>query len=150
MRTINNIRVIALAAACAVGTTALVAQPPRGGPGGIAQGLLGMLGDAIDLTEAQRTQIRSIMRQSLEANQSLVDQMRALHEQERAAVKANKSEQDLRALAQQSATLLAQANGARLVAEAKAYQVLTPAQREKLDKLASSLPRRPRGPRPPQ
>lgn len=162
MKTISNInwiRVTALAAISAVGSTGALAQgpggdrPPMGGPhggphggpgaGGIGGVLTGMMGAAIDLTDAQRTQIRSILDQSADANKDLFSQLRTLHEQERAAVKANKSEQELRSLAQQSATVMAQANGARLVAEAKVYQVLTPTQREKLDKITSSVRQRP-------
>ncbi len=173
IKNIRWFRVTALTVVSAVALTSAMAQgpgggrppagggpqqggPPQGGPGGggpggggIAQSLAGLMGYALDITEAQRTQIRSIVEQSVQANQSVLNQLRTLHEQEVAAVKANKSEQELRALAQQASTVMAQANGARLVAEAKVYQVLTPAQRDKLERITSALRERARAFRPP-
>jgi len=154
----NWIRVTALAVISTVGLSSVaLAQPPgggrppqggqRGGPGGpggpdgggLARQLGGMLGWALDLTDAQRTQVRTIVTQAMQGSQALANQLRTLREQELAAVKANKSEQELRSLAQSSATLLAQLHGAQLVTEAKVYQVLTPAQRDKLERIRTAM-----------
>lgn len=120
------------------------ANPPGGpdGPrgGGLSRDLAGFLGDAIDLSDAQRAQIRTIAGQTRQIAEPIHEQLERIHEQERAAVEAGKPEQELRTLAQSAAPLITQLHAAQLISDAKAYAILTPAQKAKLEKM------RPEGP----
>lgn len=112
---------------------------PRGGhgPGG---GFLGpMAATALGLTDAQKAEIKSIVEGTREANRAMHEQLKPIHEQERAAVKAGKSDAELQALAHSAAPLMAQLHASRLSAQAKMYKVLTPEQREKLESLRSNM-----------
>jgi Spy/CpxP family protein refolding chaperone len=104
------------------------------GPGSI---LGPMMGAALDLTDAQKAEIRAIYQNARQANQSLHDQLRTIHEQELAAIKAGKSDAELQSLANSAGPLMAQLHASNLIAQAKAYKVLTPEQREKLEQLRS-------------
>jgi Spy/CpxP family protein refolding chaperone len=105
------------------------------GPG-FGGGLLGgMMAAALDITDAQKEQIRAIQQSNREANRAVTEQLRPIREQEREAVKSGASEAALRSLANSAAPLMAQMHANNLVAQSKTLQVLTPEQREKLDKL---------------
>lgn len=93
------------------------------------------MGRALNLTDAQREQIRAIVKQTAEANADVRDQLKSIREQERAAIKAGGSESELKNLAQSAAPVMAQLHGSRLVAQAKIYALLTPEQRQKMDQM---------------
>lgn len=144
-------RVLALAAISLAAIAQGPGGPPPGGPhggpggprgGGLARGLAGFLGDAIDLTDSQRTQVRAILDQTRAVIDPLHEQLERIHEQERAAVTTGKSEQELRAIAQSAAPLLEQIHAAQLIAESKAFALLTAAQKAKLEKMRPEGPRR--------
>lgn len=152
MKFTNRFRVMAMAALAAVGIAGVaLAQGPGGGnrppfgsggpfsgggPGGM---LMGMMGHALDLTDAQKSQIQTIVQSAFQTNQATINQLKTLREQEIAALKAGKSEQELRTLAQTASPVITQLHAAKLVTEAKVYAVLTPAQREKLDKMRTTM-----------
>jgi Spy/CpxP family protein refolding chaperone len=115
------------------------------GPGAGGGFLGGMMAAALDLTDAQKEQIRAIHESAATANQAILDQLKPIREQELAAIKAGKSEAELRSLANSAAPLMAQLHANQLVAHAKIYQVLTPEQREKLDKFRAEAGARARG-----
>jgi Spy/CpxP family protein refolding chaperone len=116
---------------------------PGGGMGGFGEGGFGaghgmfgpMMATALGLTDAQKEQIKSIFESTRTANESTREQMKAIHEQAQAAVKAGKSDAELQSLASSAAPLMTQLHASHLIAAKKAYQVLTPEQREKLESL---------------
>ena len=132
------------AATIALGAFAAVAhaQGPSGraGRGGFGQGLLGgMIGHALNLTDAQKEQIKAIAASAFENNQTLMTQLKAAHETEQAAIKAGKCDAELAQLAQSYAPLHTQLHATRLQTEAKIYKVLTPEQRAKADEIRSEM-----------
>jgi Spy/CpxP family protein refolding chaperone len=145
-----GITAAALVASTGLFAVLLKAQPQPGAwPGGHGMrgpaAVLGMMGYALDLTDAQKGQIRDIMKQTFDANRNVREQLMKVHEQEVNAVKAGRSEAELRALAAQAAPLIANLHAAHLVTGAKVYQVLTPAQRDKADKIREDMKTRIRG-----
>ena len=112
---------------------------PRGGHGDGGDFLGPMAATALGLSDAQKAEIKSIFEQTREANRSIREQLKPIHEQQRAAVKEGKSDAELHALANSAAPLMAQLRASRLVAQAKMYKVLTPEQREKLESLRSNM-----------
>jgi Spy/CpxP family protein refolding chaperone len=140
----TKIAIWGAAAAIAFGGFTVVAQAqgpgggrgPGGGPGGM---LGGMIGHMLDLTDAQKEQIKAIARAAFDANQTLATQLKAAHETEQAAIKAGKPDAELAQLAQSYAPLHTQLHAARLQTEAKIYKVLTPEQRTKLDSVRSKM-----------
>lgn len=132
------------AATIALGGFAAVAhaQGPggRADRGGFGHGLLGgMIGHALNLTDAQKEQIKAITASAFENNQALITQLKAAHETERAAIAAGKSDAELAQLAQSYAPLHTQLHATRLQTEAKIYKVLTPEQRAKADEIRGKM-----------
>lgn len=124
------------------GFTALAhAQKGPGGPHGRGGfGFFGgMMGHALNLTDAQKEQIRSITKEAFTGNQSLRDQLKSAREAEQAAIKAGKSDAELAQLAQSYAALHTQMHTTRLQTEAKIYKVLTPEQQTKLDEMRGKM-----------
>lgn len=119
------------------------AQGPGGrgpgfGPGGGGM-IAGMIGHMLDLTDAQKEQIKAITKSAFDSNQALATQLEAAHEAEQAAIKAGRSDAELAQLAQSYAPLHTQFHAARLQTEAKIYKVLTPEQRAKLDDMRGKM-----------
>lgn len=131
MTTRHCLRAFAVGAALLVSTTAS-AQPPRFAPPG---GMMRRLVRQLALTDTQRSEIRSIVRQTADANASLRDQLNSIRQQERDAIRAGKSEAELRALAESAAPIMAQLHANRLATRAKIYALLTPEQKQKADQL---------------
>jgi Spy/CpxP family protein refolding chaperone len=134
---------MALVGTMALATVAFAQGPgghrgPRGG-GGFPGG---MFGHALNLTDAQKEQIRSITKESFAGNQELRTQLKAARDAEQAAIKAGKSDAELAQLAQNSAPLHAQAHAARLQTEAKIFKVLTPEQQAKLAEIRANMKER--------
>ena len=141
----TKVAIWSTAAALTVGGFAAVAkgQGPGGGMRGPGGGLLGgMIGHMLDLTDAQKEQIKTITTTALDCNQTLMTQLKASREAERAAIQAGKSDAELAQLAQSYAALHTQLHATRLQTEAKIYKVLTPEQRAKADKFRSRMQER--------
>lgn len=100
------------------------------------------MAEALNLTDAQKEQIRSITKEAFASNQALRTQLKAAHEAEQAAIKAGKSDAELVQLAQNSAPLHAQVHAARLQTEAKIFKVLTPEQQAKLAEIRAHMKER--------
>lgn len=107
-----------------------------GGPGPLGGGMLrGMMGAALDLDDAQKEQIRSILEATRTSLQPVMEQLRQNREAAQAAVQAGKSDAELQQIADEGGRLHAQIQGAMLKAHAKVWAVLTPQQKEKWNKL---------------
>ncbi len=119
------------------------AQGPGGGRpghGGFGEGMLGgMIGHALNLTDAQKEQIKTIKTAAFKNNQALMTQLKAARETERAAIKAGNSDAELAQLAQSYAPLHTERHATRLQTEAKIYKVLTPEQRAKADEIRGKM-----------
>jgi Spy/CpxP family protein refolding chaperone len=136
------------AATLAVTAGLLVAQGPgRGhgpgfGPGfpGLGEGgMMRFAGHLLDLTDAQKAQLKTIFQASFQANEGLRAELKKIHEQAEAAVKANKGEVEYTRIANTASPLVAQMAASHMTAMAKAWQVLTPAQREKAEKIRAEF-----------
>ncbi|MBK7930141.1 MAG: Spy/CpxP family protein refolding chaperone [Bryobacterales bacterium] len=121
---------------------------PGGGPGmgmgpgghGGRGGMLGpMAGAALGLTDAQKTQIQEIHTATQAANAPYLEQMKPLRDTELAAIKAGKSEIELKNLAQGMAVLTANIHANHLIAQAKIWKLLTPEQQAKADQLRQNM-----------
>jgi len=108
----------------------------QGGPGGI---LGPMMGAALGLTDAQKTQIQEIHTATQTANAPYFEQMKTLRDTELAAIKAGKSDVELKNLAQGMAVLTANIHANHLIAQAKIWKLLTPEQQAKADQLRQTM-----------
>ena len=113
--------------------------PGFGGPGPGRRGGFGRDGGfflrGIDLTDAQRQQIRELVAQQREQNRELVSQLRAAHEAERKAVEATPiNEQAIRAAAHAVANTQAELAIRQARLRAEIFALLTPEQRAEADK----------------
>jgi len=124
----------ALVASVAIGGAVVSAQRPGAGPG--RGGQAGLALRALDLTEAQREQVRQLTQQHREQTRPLLDRARAAQESRRQALEAIPfNESQIRtaseALAEIETDLAVQ--GARL--QADIYALLTPEQQGTLQKM---------------
>jgi len=105
--------------------------PPRRGPGPDER----MLFHFLDLTDAQKSQIKTIDEAERAKVEPLVQQIRAAHEAiEAATAHGQFNEQQVRALAAAEAQVQVELTVAHVRRQAAVYQVLTPEQRAKLDR----------------
>lgn len=136
-------------------TTGLVAQGPGGhrgrGFGGPGAGMFGgpgggffgpMLGRHLDLTEAQREQVKAIFEASRADTQAIHEQLKGLHEQIRSAVETGNTA-EVEVLASQQGEL----TGKLMAIQAKNMirvrnEVLTSAQIQKLTELRTEMQER--------
>ncbi|HCC55949.1 MAG TPA: hypothetical protein DEQ47_01565 [Solibacterales bacterium] len=119
--------------ALAAGITLAQPAPPEGhGPGGH----MNMLAQRLNLTADQQAQAKAIFEQTSTAAAPLHDQMKALHADITAAVKAN-DQAKLAQLATTLGTLTGQSETLRLQAEARFYALLTPAQQAQFDTMTA-------------
>lgn len=146
MNLMKNVTIWGAAAVLAIGGFSVVAQAqgpgggrgpggPHGGPGA----LMGMLGTAIGLTDAQKAEIKTIFETARTSNASLHEELKASREAEKAAIKAGKSDAELAQLAASYSQLHVRMHTTRLQTEAKVYKVLTPEQRAKVEKLKEEM-----------
>jgi Spy/CpxP family protein refolding chaperone len=110
-------------------------QTPNGtmrGPGRMLQRMAVVL----DLSDSQVSQIRSILRQNMQDNRSLRTQARQARQALLQAVENGKTDQaTLKPLADQVGQAASQVALERAQALGEIYNILTPAQREKANKL---------------
>lgn len=116
--------------------------PMRGGMDG---GILGMnsrlWAAALGLTDAQKAQAKTIFQEARDAARPVTQQLREARAALREAVKAQKSDAEIDALAANEGALLGKLSAIRTKAAAKFYGILTPEQQQKFDSLRA-------GPRP--
>ena len=104
-----------------------------GDMGGMRDGRgMGLMFRGLDLTDAQKDQIKSIMTTSREGNKSLRDQMHSIREQINAATEGgNFDENSIRQLAEQQGALHAKMVIERERVKSQVFNVLTPDQKAK-------------------
>jgi protein CpxP len=106
--------------------------PGRGGPGG-PMGMLPMLGRAIDLTDAQQDQLKTIADSHREEWKALADRARAAHAAVQAAITADTVDEALiRQKSAEAAAVDADMAVARARAHAEVFQILTAEQKAQL------------------
>ena len=102
-----------------------------GGPEG-ALGMFRMLGPELQLTDAQRQQLKSIMDTHRDEWKALADRSRTAHDALTAAITADTVDEALiRSKSAEVGTVEADIAVAAAHARAEAWQILTPEQREK-------------------
>ncbi len=144
----NRIRLVLLAgtALAAAGMLNAQAMPGRVGAGGGDAPRLGrmqqFLAVSLDLTEAQQAQAKEIFAAARASAAPLVAQLRSGRQEMAAALKANQPDAELDRIASRQGVLLGQLAAIRAKAQAKFYALLTPAQRDKAEKLKSLRGRR--------
>ncbi len=99
----------------------------------------GRMAHFLGLTDAQKEQAKSIMREAAQSAKPLRDQLRQERQQLRAAAKANDTQQ-IQALSTTQGQIFGQLAAIRTTAFAKVYNtVLTPEQRTKADQLPQHM-----------
>ena len=96
---------------------------------------------ALNLSDAQKLQAKAIFQQTRQQTQSVRDQLKQNREAMSAAVKANDTAK-IQQLSQAQGPLLAQMVAARAQARAQLYNLLTPEQRAKADRIAARMQKR--------
>ena len=127
----------------------------RGGPGG-PMGALGPLGPImrqVNLTDAQREQVRSIVESHRDEMQALGERARPAHEALQAAINSGMfDEGTIRARYAEVANVEADVAVAQARVYSEVFQILTPEQQAEVTKLQGEMkerrPERGRGPRP--
>ena len=92
---------------------------------------------ALNLTDAQKLEIRQIFQDSRAANADVRKQLQTQRASEREAIKSGAPAAQLEALASEAAPLLAKVEANRLVTQSRIYAVLTPEQREQAERMRS-------------
>jgi Spy/CpxP family protein refolding chaperone len=87
------------------------------------------LPDSLRLTEAQRNAIRALVEAFHAANAADLAALRTIHQQVRDAIRAGKSREEIRAIAQRAEPILERLRPAMQALHAAIWAVLTPAQR---------------------
>ena len=138
----RRIQIVAVAGAlvvvlAGVGTFAF-AQGPGGfrGRGPMAGPRAGLPLEALNLTDAQREQVRQLMQQHREQTRPLVDRLRAAHEAQRQAVEAIPADEArIRAATGERAAVEAELAVHRARLQADVYALLTPEQQQRAQQL---------------
>jgi len=133
---------IALALVLAAGAITAVCAARAGGPGNMVFGhRMGWIARKLDLTDAQKTQIQSMIQAERPNFAPLVKQLAANHEQLLVATRGGSfDEAQLRTLANQQAQTLAELMVIRERVISKVYNtVLTPDQKTKADTLRQQM-----------
>jgi periplasmic protein CpxP/Spy len=90
---------------------------------------------ALNLTDAQKEQARTIFQQAHQLAQPIRQELKQNREKLSAAAKASNNDGEIQKLATEQGRLLGELIAIRSEASAKFYQMLTPAQRVKKDQL---------------
>ena len=112
-----------------------IAQPhggPRGGGDFFGGGMLDSFGDYLDLTDAQRTQIKQIVEKEKPTMEPLFKQEMESHKQMMQLIQGGFDEAKAQAIATQGAQIHAQLEVQHARVASEAYQVLTAEQKTKL------------------
>ena len=118
------------AAAATLGMGGLVAQHKLGRHG--------RMGAALGLTDAQKSQAKTIFQNSHQIARPVADQLRQDRQALQAAIQAGKSDQELQQLAAAQGADIGKLAGIRASAAAKFRAILTPEQQQKLDTMKST------------
>ena len=132
-------------AVTALAAGSLFAMPAHTG----RAGRFDVMATRLGLTDAQKTQAKSIFADQHQAAKPIVQQLRQERQAVRAAVKAGKSDQEIQQLASAEGPQLAQLAGLRASAHAKFLAILTPAQQQQLASMRQARQAHHRGQTPP-
>jgi protein CpxP len=99
------------------------------------------MAQALNLTDAQKAEAKSMFQQTRQATQPVRDQLKQTRQELAAAVKANDTAAIERLSAKQG-QLMGRLTAARTEAMAKFYQTLTPEQKTKADQLHQNMRQR--------
>ena len=97
------------------------------------------LGQALNLTDAQKEQAKTIFQQARQAAQPLREQLKANRQALMAAAKAGNNDAQVQQLATAQGQLVGQMSAIRAEAFGKFYATLTPEQRAKADQMQQNL-----------
>jgi Spy/CpxP family protein refolding chaperone len=106
--------------------------PFAGHPG---ERIIGFVSDYLDLTPAQQAEAKALFESSRTANAAVVAQLKTIAMQAHDAVKAGKSDAELQQIAASVGPLVSQVAANHLKAMSRFYNLLTPEQKGKADKL---------------
>jgi Spy/CpxP family protein refolding chaperone len=133
-------------AVAALGTASLFAQTPPPAQHFQHQGRSGaMMAAALNLTDAQKSQMKSIFQEARQSSQPVRQQLRQTRQSLQAAVQAGNSDQ-IQQLSATEGTEMGQLAAIRASARAKMFKMLTPEQQQKLSTLQASMHGRHHGP----
>jgi Spy/CpxP family protein refolding chaperone len=100
---------------------------------------LAFIASYLDMTDAQKAQAKTILQDSRTAGQPLFSQLKQGRQAMIAAIKANKPEADLKAIADAQAPVMSQLAVQKALTGEKLWALLTPDQQAKAEKLHSSF-----------
>lgn len=127
---------LAFSAVTVFSAVSLLAQGP--GPGHFGRGGEHFLATALDLTDTQQAQQKTILANERAASKPLMQQLRTQREAVEQAIEGGQSAEQVSQLAAQEGALLGQLEGIRASARQQLYSILTPAQQKKMIALQSA------------
>jgi periplasmic protein CpxP/Spy len=130
-------KIFAVVLTGALAATLAIAQSGRPGAGGRGH-FQQLIATALDLTDAQKAQAKTIFEAARTQAQPLTQQLKQGHQSMAAAVKANDAAQ-IQSLATAQGSLMGQVAAIHGKAMAQFYQILTPDQKAKADTLHSQM-----------
>jgi len=134
----NFFRIAAVAVLGIAATGFAIAQGPgfgHFGAGNPGERIMGFVADYLDLTPAQQAQAKALFESARTANAAAATQLKSIAGQAHEAVKAGKSDAELQQIANSVGPLVSQIAGSHLKAMSRFYNLLTPEQKAKADKL---------------
>jgi Spy/CpxP family protein refolding chaperone len=131
-------------AVAALGTASLFAQTP---PPARHHHQHDLFAAALNLTDAQKTQMKSIFQGARQSAQPIRQQLQQTRQSLQAAIKAGNSNQ-IQQLAATEGTEIGQLAAIRASARAQMFKMLTPEQQQKLSTLQTAMHHSRRGPAP--
>jgi Spy/CpxP family protein refolding chaperone len=121
---------LAVSAATIFSAVCLLAQGP--GAGHFGRGGNHFLATALDMTDAQQAQMKTIRANERAASKPIMQQLRTQREAVEAAIQSGQSAEQVAELAAQQGALLGQLEGIRASARQQLFSILTPAQQKKM------------------
>lgn len=111
--------------------------PPQARPGrhGFVRRPLAHIAQALNLTDSQKQQARTIFQQARQSAQPIRQELKQNREALASAAKNGQNEADIQKLSTEQGRLLGHLVAIRTEASAKFYQMLTPEQRAKADQM---------------
>ena len=126
-------------AVAALGTASLFAQTPPPARHSQRQGRTGaVMAAALNLTDAQKSQMKSIFQEARQSSQPIRQQLRQTRQSLNAAVQAGNSDQ-IQQLSATEGTQMGQLAAIHASARAKMFKMLTPEQQQKLSTLQAAM-----------
>lgn len=115
--------------------------PAKQGRRGFMRRHQARIAQALNLTDSQKQQARTIFQQARQSAQPLRQQLKHNREALAAAAKEGKSDAEIQSLSTEQGRLLGQMTALRTEASAKFYQMLTPDQKAKADQMHQQFKR---------